>query len=354
MEAGASTSCFPGGGVRGRVSIDVISSREVKKARLSAEPRTELTSMKTRTLGSLKVSAVGLGCNNFGWRIDAATTAAVVTAALDAGINFFDTADIYGKGQSEEYLRRALGPRRDEIVLATKFGMEMDAEKRGAKPAYIRQAVEESLRRLGTDRIDLYQLHRPDPETPIQDTLGALDELVKAGKVREIGCSNFSVEQLREAEGPVKSDAARFVSVQNQYSILHREPEPGVLPECSRAGLAFLPFFPLANGLLTGKYRPSKAPPAGSRAEAGFGPKVFTEENLAIVEKLIQFADSRGHSILELAFRWLLTRPEIPSVIAGAKSAEQVKSNVAAGSSDWNLTAAELEEINQITSHSPH
>ena len=155
--------------------------------------------MKTRTLGSLKVSVVGLGCNNFGWRIDAAATAAVVTAALDAGINFFDTADLYGKGQSEEYLRRALGSRRDEIVLATKFGMEMDAEKRGAKPAYIRQAVEDSLRRLGTDRIDLYQLHRPDPETPIQDTLGALDELVKAGKVREIGCSNFSVEQLREA-----------------------------------------------------------------------------------------------------------------------------------------------------------
>jgi aryl-alcohol dehydrogenase-like predicted oxidoreductase len=307
--------------------------------------------MKTRTIGSLQVSVVGLGCNNFGWRIDAAATAEVVNVALDAGINFFDTADIYGKGQSEEYLRRALGSRRDEIVLATKFGMEMDAEKRGAKPAYIRQAVEDSLRRLGTDRIDLYQLHRPDPETPIQETLGALDELVQAGKVREIGCSNFSVEQLREAEGAVKSGAARFVSVQNNYSILHREPEPEVLPECRRAGLAFLPFFPLANGLLTGKYRASKALPAGSRAEAGFGPKIFTEENLAIVEKLIEFAESRGHTILELAFRWLLTRPEIPSVIAGAKSAEQVTANVAAGSSDWDLTAAELAEIDRITSH---
>jgi aryl-alcohol dehydrogenase-like predicted oxidoreductase len=307
--------------------------------------------MKTRTIGSLQVSVVGLGCNNFGWRIDAAATADVVNVALDAGINFFDTADIYGKGQSEEYLRRALGSRRDEIVLATKFGMEMDAEKRGAKPVYIRQAVEDSLRRLGTDRIDLYQLHRPDPETPIQETLGALDELVQAGKVREIGCSNFSVERLREAEGAVKSGAARFVSVQNNYSILHREPEPEVLPECRRAGLAFLPFFPLANGLLTGKYRASKALPAGSRAEAGFGPKIFTEENLAIVEKLIEFAESRGHTILELAFRWLLTRPEIPSVIAGAKSAEQVKSNVAAGSSDWDLTAVELEEIDRITSH---
>jgi aryl-alcohol dehydrogenase-like predicted oxidoreductase len=305
--------------------------------------------MKTRKIGSLDVTIVGLGCNNFGWRIDAVATATVVDAALDAGINFFDTADFYGKGQSEEYLGRALGARRSQIILATKFGMEMDNERRGAKPAYIRQAVEDSLRRLGTDHIDLYQLHRPDPETPIQDTLGALAELVKAGKVREIGCSNFSVEQLREAESAVKSGAARFVSVQNQYSILHREPEPDVLPECGRARLAFLPFFPLANGLLTGKYRRSQAPPAGSRAEAGFGPKIFTDENLAIVEKLAEFAESRGHTILELAFRWLLTRPEIPSVIAGAKSVEQIKANAAAGSTDWLLTEAELGEINRIT-----
>jgi aryl-alcohol dehydrogenase-like predicted oxidoreductase len=228
--------------------------------------------------------------------------------------------------------------------------MDMDDQRHGAKPAYIRQAVEDSLRRLGTDHIDLYQLHRPDPQTPIQDTLGTLDVLVKAGKVREIGCSNFSVDQLHESGSAVKSGAARFVSVQNQYSILHREPEPSLLPECSRAGLAFLPFFPLANGLLTGKYRRSKIPPPGSRAEAGFGPKVFTDENLAIVEKLIEFAETRGHTILELAFHWLLTRPEIPSVIAGAKSAEQVKANVAAGSTDWILTDAELAEIDRITS----
>lgn len=306
--------------------------------------------MKTRTIGSLQVTVVGLGCNNFGWRIDAAATASVVNAALDAGINFFDTADIYGKGQSEEYLGRALGARRSQIVLATKFGMNMDEQRHGAKPAYIRQAVEDSLRRLGTDHIDLYQLHKPDPETPIHDTLGALSELVTAGKVREIGCSNFSLEQLREAESAVKSGAAHFVSVQNQYSILHREPEPDVLPECVRAGLAFLPFFPLANGLLTGKYRRSKTPPPGSRAEAGFGPKVFTDENLAVVEQLIEFAESRGHTILELAFRWLLTRPEIASVIAGAKSAEQVRANVTAGSTDWILTDAELEEIDRITS----
>jgi len=314
--------------------------------------------MKTRKIGSLEVTIVGLGCNNFGWRIDAAATAAVVNAALDAGINFFDTADIYGKGQSEEYLGRALGARRSQIILATKFGMNMDDQRHGAKPAYIRQAVEDSLRRLGTDHIDLYQLHRPDPETPIQDTLGALEDLVKAGKVREIGCSNFTIEQLREAEGAVneaesavKSGAARFVSVQNAYSILHREPEPDVLPECARGGLAFLPFFPLANGLLTGKYRRSQAAPAGSRAEAGFGPKVFTDENIAIVEQLIEFAEARGHTILELTFRWLLTRPEIPSVIAGAKSAEQVKANVAAGSTEWILTDAELAEIDRITSY---
>ena len=306
--------------------------------------------MKTRAIGSLEVTVVGLGCNNFGWRIDAAATTAVVNAALDAGINFFDTADIYGKGQSEEYLGRALGSRRSQIILATKFGMNMDDQRRGAKPHYIRQAVEDSLRRLGTDYIDLYQLHKPDPETPIQETLGALSELLKAGKVREIGCSNFSLEQLREAASAVKSGAAHFVSVQNQYSILHREPEPQVLPECARASLAFLPFFPLANGLLTGKYRRSKTPPPGSRAEAGFGPKIFTDENLVIVEQLIEFAESRGHTILELAFRWLLTRPEIPSVIAGAKSPEQVKANVAAGSTDWVLTDVELGEIDRITS----
>jgi aryl-alcohol dehydrogenase-like predicted oxidoreductase len=307
--------------------------------------------MKTRTIGALDVTVVGLGCNNFGWRIDAAATAAVVDAALDAGINFFDTADIYGKGQSEEYLGRALGSRRSRIILATKFGMNMDDQRHGAKPAYIRQAVEDSLRRLGTDHIDLYQLHKPDPETPIQDTLGALAELVKSGKVREIGCSNFSVEQLHESESAVKSGAAHFVSVQNQYSILHREPEPDVLPECGRASLAFLPFFPLANGLLTGKYRRSITPPPGSRAEAGFGPKVFTDENLAIVEQLIEFAESRGRTILQLAFGWLLTRPEVSSVIAGAKSAQQVKANVAAGSTPWILTEAELGEIDRMTSH---
>jgi aryl-alcohol dehydrogenase-like predicted oxidoreductase len=190
--------------------------------------------MDTRRIGSLEVSVVGLGCNNFGRRLDSGATSAVVDAALDAGINFFDTADVYGGTKSEEFLGRALSRRRDEVVLATKFGAQLDEQRKGAKPEYVVQAVEDSLRRLRTDRIDLYQLHRPDPEVPIEDTLGVLDELVRAGKVREIGCSNFSAEQLREAERATRDGGARFVSVQNEYSVLHREPERDVLPECER------------------------------------------------------------------------------------------------------------------------
>jgi aryl-alcohol dehydrogenase-like predicted oxidoreductase len=290
----------------------------------------------------------GLGCNNFGWRIDAPASAAVVDAALDAGINFFDTADVYGAGQSEEFLGSALGRRRSQVILATKFGAKMDEQRDGAKPAYVRQAVEDSLRRLGTDRIDLYQLHRPDPATPIEDTLDALDELVRAGKVREIGCSNFSVEQLRAAEAAVRPGAARFVSVQNHYSLLHREPEKEVLPECERLGLAFLPYFPLANGLLTGKYRRGQPAPEGSRGRDAWGPKVFTDQNLALVESLTQFAASRGHTILELAISWLAARPVVASVIAGAKSPEQVRTNAAAAG--WRLSAEELAGVEAIIS----
>ena len=233
------------------------------------DPLGEGIAMEKRRIGSLDVSVVGLGCNNFGWRLDAAGTKKVVDAALDAGINFFDTADIYGKGQSEEYLGRALGSRRSEIVLATKFGMKMDEQRKGAKPDYLRQALEDSLARLGTDHVDLYQLHTPDADVPIADTLGALDELVKAGKVREIGCSNFSAEQLREAEAAVQPGAARFVSVQNEYSLFHREPERDVLAACERLGLAFIPYFPLASGLLTGKYRKGRPLPEGTRLTAG-------------------------------------------------------------------------------------
>jgi Predicted oxidoreductases (related to aryl-alcohol dehydrogenases) len=258
--------------------------------------------MQTRKVGSLQVSVVGLGCNNFGWRIDAEASAKVIDTAIESGVTFFDTADRYGKGQSEDFLGRALGKRRDQIILATKFGMEMEKGQQGASPKYVLEAVDASLRRLRTDRIDLYQLHQPDPKTPITDTLGALDELVRAGKVREIGCSNFSVAQIREATD-ASQGRAQFVSVQNEFSLFHREPETnGVLPECERRRLAFLPYFPLASGLLTGKYREGKKLPEGSRAADGWGPKVFTEQNLAIVELLIEFAESKGHTILELAF----------------------------------------------------
>ena len=298
-----------------------------------------ISSTERRPIGNLEVSLTGLGCNNFGWRIDEAQSKRVVETALDAGINFFDTADIYDKGHSEEYLGRALGNRRREAVIASKFGMKFDETRSGARPEYVRQAAEDSLRRLGTDYIDLYQIHQPDPNTPIADTLGALEELKQAGKVREIGCSNFSAEQIRESGG-------KFVSVQNQYSLFHREPEAEVLPECRRSNLAFLPYFPLANGLLTGKYREGKPLPSGSRGDAGWGPKMFTEENLRKVERLIQFAEGHGHTLLELAFSWLAARPTVASVIAGAASPQQVRANASAAG--WKLTADDLAQIDGL------
>jgi len=302
--------------------------------------------MEKRKIGSLEVTVVGLGCNNFGWRIDAQATAEVVDAALDAGINFFDTADIYGSGKSEEFLGRALGSRRSKIVLATKFGMKFDEHRSGAKPAYVKQAAEDSLRRLGTDYIDLYQLHSPDASTPIGDTLGALNDLVKGGKVREIGCSNFSAGQLREAEAAVSSGGVRFVSVQNHYSMIHREPEAEVLPECARLGIAFIPYFPLANGLLSGKYRRGQPLPPGSRGSDGWGPKMFTDENLAKAEAWADFAASHGHTLLELAMSWLASRPAVASVIAGAKTAEQAKTN--ATTAGWKLSETELAELDRL------
>lgn len=298
--------------------------------------------MEYRKIGSLNVSLAGLGCNNFGWRIDAAATQAVVDAAIDAGINFFDTADVYGAGQSEQYLGQALKGRRDQVLIATKFGMKMGHGMEGARPHYIEQALDESLRRLGVDYVDLYQIHRPDPDTPILDTMEALNKAVKAGKVREIGCSNFSEEQLqaaRRSHGP-----NYFVSVQNEYSLFKRDPESnGVLAECARTGTGFLPYFPLANGLLTGKYRKGLALPAGSRAKDEWGPKVFTEENLSRAEKMLAYAESRGHTLLELAMSWLAARPEVSSVIAGAKTPEQVRQN--AGAVAWKLSAEELAAV---------
>lgn len=304
--------------------------------------------MNTRPLGSLHVSVVGLGCNNFGRRLDAAQTANVVDAALDAGVNFFDTADIYGEGKSEEYLGRALKGKRNRAIVATKFGHESGGPERGGHPDYVRAAVERSLTRLGMDHIDLYQLHTPDPRVPVADTLGALDELVKAGKVREIGCSNFSVEQLREAERATPAGHARFVSVQNEYSLLHRDPEEnGVLAECERERLAFLPYFPLANGLLTGKYRRGQPKPEGTRlAEPKRAEHVLTERNVEITERLARFAEARGHTLLELAFSWLLAHRAVASVIAGATKVEQARGNAAAAA--WELSDAELAEVDRV------
>jgi aryl-alcohol dehydrogenase-like predicted oxidoreductase len=303
--------------------------------------------MRTRKIGSLDVSVVGLGCNNFGGRLDYDGSAAVVHAAVDAGITFFDTADIYGGTRSEEYLGRALGSRRDEIVLATKFGMQVDPERKGAKPEYVHQALDDSLRRLQTDRVDLYQLHAPDVGTPIADTLAALDECVRAGKVIEIGCSNFTVAQLREAEAAVTDGAARFVSVQNEFSLLRRDAARDVLLECERAGLAFLPYFPLASGVLTGKYRRGEPPPAGTRLS---GVKVhegpLSDDNLAVVERLAPFAERRGRSMVQLAIAWIAAHRPVASVIAGATSPPQVHANV--GAADWVLDDADLAEIETL------
>jgi aryl-alcohol dehydrogenase-like predicted oxidoreductase len=310
--------------------------------------------VEQRKIGSLSVTVVGIGCNNFGARIDEKRTEEVVDAALAAGINFFDTADAYGEGKSEELLGRFLGNRRSRVIVATKFGLEMAGQGSGAHPEYIRKAFDASLRRLKTDYIDLYQLHKPDPDVPIAETLGALDDLVKAGKVREIGCSNFSPQQLREAAAAsaARPGSARFVSVQNEYSLLHREPEEGVLAECERQHLAFLPFFPLMSGLLTGKYRRGQPIPQDTRvAKFERYRKLLTEEKLDKVEALIGFAESRGHTVLELAVSWLLAHEVVASVIAGASSARQVTDNASAAR--WKLTTDGLHEIDALLARAP-
>jgi aryl-alcohol dehydrogenase-like predicted oxidoreductase len=296
----------------------------------------------------MDVSLVGLGCNNFGMKIDEGQAKDVVSAALDAGVTFFDTADSYGGTKSEEYLGRALGSQRQGVVVATKFGSPHSGGSGGAHPDYVRTAVDGSLRRLGTDRIDLYQLHFPDPKVPLVDTLGALGELVEAGKVRAIGCSNFTSSLLTEAAS-AGGNGPRFASVQNELSLLQRRPERNLLPACEQLGVAFLPYFPLASGLLTGKYRPGEAPPAGTRLAAWPEDRrasVMSEANLAVVARLTEFATSRGRTLLELAMSWLATRPAIASIIAGATTPDQVRSNVAAVG--WELTAEDLAEIDAI------
>ncbi len=302
--------------------------------------------MRTRLLGEggPEVSVVGLGTNNFGRRCDYEQTLAVIDAALDAGVTLFDTADIYGQGMSEEYIGRALEGRRDRVLIATKFGKPMDErpEERRGNPDYIQWAVESSLRRLRTDVIDVYQLHEPDPVTPIEETLGALNDLVHEGKVRWIGSSNFSAEQVEAAEEVARGAGFhRFVSVQNEYSFVEREAEDLVLGTCARLGIGFLPYFPLASGLLTGKYR------RGEQATEGrLAGRDIPAEQWDRVEALQRFADERGVSLLEVAIGGLLAMPAVTSVIAGATKPEQVRANGAAGS--WEPSTEDVEELRAL------
>jgi aryl-alcohol dehydrogenase-like predicted oxidoreductase len=307
--------------------------------------------MDYRRLGSsgLKVSEVGLGCNNFGMRIDQEATTAVVNACLDNGVTFFDTADVYGGTKSETMLGEALQGKRQQVVLATKWAMGAPPDQPAGSRRYIVSAVEASLKRLQTDYIDLYQMHRPDPETPIDETLAALDDLVSAGKVRYIGNSNYTGWQIADSDWAAKTaHTARFVSAQNNYSLLERRVEHEVLPACERFGLGLLPFFPLASGLLTGKYRRGEAPAEGTRM-AAWGARAqaaLSDTNFDKVEKLESWAAERGHTLLELAFAWLLGHPAVSSVIAGATRPEQVKSNAATAS--WKLTGAEVAEVTAL------
>jgi len=301
--------------------------------------------MDTRRIGSLDVSVIGLGTNNFGFFMEADAVPAVVDAALDVGINFFDTADSYL--ESESRLAAALGSRRDEVLIGTKFASPVDGGSGGAAPDYVRAAVERSLGKLGTDRIDLYQLHRPDDAVPIADTLGVLDELVREGKVREIGCSNFSAAQLREAEAAA-AGGARFVSVQNQWNLLQRGDESEAVPEAERLGIGYLPFYPLASGMLSGKYTRGQEPPAGTRL-VHFGDRaggLLSDRNFDIVDAATAWAAERGHSVLELALAWLAAKPVVASVIAGATRPEQVRANAAAA--DWVLTPDEVAEVDAL------
>jgi aryl-alcohol dehydrogenase-like predicted oxidoreductase len=310
--------------------------------------------MEQRSIGrsGLRVSLVGLGCNNLGQRIDFAASQAVVHKALDLGITLFDTADTYriATAGSEEYLGQILGARRKDIVLATKFGNPMDAG-RGASRRYIMSAVEASLRRLGTDWIDLLQVHRPDPLTPIEETLRALDDLVRHGKVRYVGCSNFAAWQVVEALWTSRqSGLAPFVSCQDEYSLLMRRPEREKIPMMRAYGVGLLPYYPLASGLLTGKYRRNAPLPADARLVVHVGRyknRFINDTNWPVVEKLEDFATQHGHTLLELAFSWLAAQPVVSSIIAGATKAEQLEANV--GAAGWVLNAEDLQEIDEIT-----
>jgi aryl-alcohol dehydrogenase-like predicted oxidoreductase len=299
--------------------------------------------MRTRHLGEggPEVTVVGLGTNNFGARCDLEQTRAVIDAALDEGITLFDTANIYGQGTSESYIGEVLEGRRDQVLLATKFGSKMNDEPdvpRGSRE-YIHWAVEGSLQRLRTDVIDVYQMHQPDVSTPIEETLGALNELVVAGKVRYIGSSNYSAQQIEEAEGVARERGfARYVSAQNHYSLVVRATEDEILPTCARLGIGQLPFFPLASGLLTGKYR------RGEQATEGrLAGRDISDEDFDRVDALQRFADERGVPLLDVAIGGLLAMPAVTSVIAGATKPEQVRANVAAGA--WEPTPDDLAAL---------
>lgn len=304
--------------------------------------------MKTRAIGSLNVSVVGLGCNNFGRRLDLAGTKNVLDAAIEAGVTFLDTADLYGGNDSERFIGEALAGRRDRVVIATKFGHPRNTHApTGARPEDVRTALEASLRRLRTDYVDLYQLHMPDDDVPIADTLGALAEAVAAGQVREVGCSNFGAARLEAAEVVAARAGARFVSVQNEYSMLRREPEKEVLAACERLGIAFLPYFPLLSGILTGKYRKGRPLPEGTRVTGSERwVAMLTEDVLDLVEDLSRFAEERGRELIDLAFGYLLAHGPVASVIAGATSPEQVRRNARAGA--WDLSQRELEVVEGI------
>ena len=311
--------------------------------------------MEYRNLGTsgLRVSTVGLGCNNFGMRLDLEGTRAVVDRAIEKGITLFDTADIYGaRGSSEEQLGEILGQRRKDIVLASKFGMAMsdDGTKIGASRRYIMSAVEDSLTRLKTDWIDLYQLHQEDPLTPMEETLRALDDLVTQGKVRYIGCSNLKSWQVVESQWISKSSSiTRFVSCQDEYNILNREIERELIPAMQRYGCGLLPYFPLASGLLTGKYQSNKMPEGARLTDMPtFANRVYvTDENFSIVEKLNAFAKQHGHSLLELAFSWMAARPTTASIIAGATKPEQIDANVDA--IGWKMTPEQISEVDNLS-----
>jgi aryl-alcohol dehydrogenase-like predicted oxidoreductase len=311
-----------------------------------------MNKLSTRPLGEsgLQVSIVGLGCNNFGRRLDLDRTRAVVDAALEQGVTFFDTADVYGRGLSEEYLGEVLEGRRDQVVLATKFGMDMGDGKgpRGSR-GYIMQAVEASLRRLRTDVIDLYWYHRPDGVTPFSETLGALDELIRGGTVRTIGGSNFDARQIEEADAVAKEHGyTPFSAIQNEYSLLVRDVEADVLPACERLGLGFVPYFPLASGLLTGKYRPGEAGPAGARLSER--DEIASAEQFELIGALERYAEERGKSLLEVAIGALLASPTVSSVIAGATKPEQITANAAAG--QWIPDGEDLSALQDLLASS--